>query len=108
MQFLQTHRSTLIQNPVATFTLCMTLAMKNGETYRPNIMEWLAPVRRIARPVSEGVFAGVLDISKVPSLSDRLKFRLSVIFGVWSEGDHRDWDAIYAWANELPSKLFAH
>ena len=105
MQFLQTHRSTLAQKPVAIFTLCMTLAMKNGERYRPDVMEWLAPVRRITRPVSEGLFAGVLDISKIPSFSDRLKFRLSVLFGVWSEGDHRDWDAINSWVGELSAKM---
>ena len=105
MRFLQTHRFALKRKPVATFTLCMTLAMKNGEKYRPDIMEWLAPVRRIAQPVSEGVFAGILDIPKIPSFSDRLKFRLSVLFGVWSQGDHRNWDAIHAWADELPSKL---
>jgi len=105
MQFLQTYRSALAKKPIATFTLCMTLAMKNGEKYRPDIMEWLAPVRRIAQPVSEGVFAGILDIPKIPSFSDRLKFRLSVLFGVWSEGDHRDWEAIHAWAEELPEKL---
>jgi menaquinone-dependent protoporphyrinogen oxidase len=108
MQFLQTHRAAMTQIPVATFTLCMTLAIKNGEKYLPDIMEWLAPVRRIARPVSQGVFAGVLDISKITSFSDRLKFRLSVLFGVWTEGDHRDWDAIHAWADELPSKFFNH
>jgi len=105
MQFLQTHRSTLAQKRIATFTLCMTLAMKNGEKYRPDIMGWLAPVRRMVSPVSEGVFAGVLDISKIPSFSDRLKFRLSVLFGVWSEGDHRDWDAIDKWVQGLPQKL---
>jgi menaquinone-dependent protoporphyrinogen IX oxidase len=51
--------------------------------------------------VSEGLFAGALDISKVPSFRDRLMFRLSVIFGVWSEGDHRDWNAIRAWAESI-------
>ena len=105
MQFLQTHRSTLTYKPFATFTLCMTLAMKNGEKYRPDVMEWLEPVRQIAKPVSEGLFPGVLDITKIPSLSDRLKFQFSVMFGVWSEGDHRDWDAIIAWANELHALL---
>jgi menaquinone-dependent protoporphyrinogen oxidase len=104
-QFLQNNRSALTQKPVATFTLCMTLAMKKGEKYRPDVMNWLAPVRQITQPVSEGLFAGVLDISKIPALSDRLKFRLSVLFGVWSEGDHRDWDAIHAWAQALPPKL---
>jgi menaquinone-dependent protoporphyrinogen oxidase len=105
MRFLQTHRTALAQKRVATFSLCMTLAMKDGEKYRPDIMDWLSPVRRLVNPVSEGLFAGVLDISKIPSFSDRLKFRLSVLFGVWSEGDHRDWAAINHWANELPSKL---
>jgi hypothetical protein len=47
------------------------------------------------------LFAGVLDISKVPTFKDRLMFRLSVLFGVWTEGDHRDWNAIRAWAESL-------
>jgi hypothetical protein len=88
------------------FAVCMILAMKNGESFRPQISEWLAPVRRSVRPVSEGVFAGALDISKISSFSDRLKFRLSVLFGVWSEGEQRDWDAIHAWADSLSTKLF--
>jgi hypothetical protein len=37
----------------------------------------------------------------MPSFGDRLKFRLSVVFGVWSEGDHRDWEAIREWASGL-------
>jgi hypothetical protein len=32
-------------------------------------------------------------------------FRLSAAFGVWSEGDHRDWNAIRAWAKSLPAVL---
>ena len=104
-QFVQKHQAELSQKPFAMFAVCMTLAMKNGERYRPQISEWLAPVRRLVRPVSEGIFAGALDISKIPSFGDRLKFRLSVLFGVWSEGDHRDWDSIRAWAESLPEKL---
>ena len=105
VQFVKTHQTTLNQKPFAMFAVCMTLAMKNGESYRPQISEWLAPVRRLVRPVSEGIFAGVLDIGKIPSFGDRLKFRLSVAFGVWSEGDHRNWGAIRAWAESLPAKL---
>jgi hypothetical protein len=37
----------------------------------------------------------------VPSAGDRFKFRLSVIFGVWKEGDQRDWEAIRVWAESL-------
>ena len=104
-QFIQAHQSELVQKPFAAFLVCMTLAMRNGETYRPFVAEFLAPVRALIRPVSEGLFAGVLDIRKVPSFSDRLKFRLSVLFGVWSEGDHRDWDAIRRWAASLAPLL---
>jgi hypothetical protein len=55
----------------------------------------------LVKPLSEGLFAGALDIRKIPSFSDRLKFRLSVAFGVWKEGGHRDWDAIRVWTESL-------
>ncbi|MBE3037662.1 MAG: flavodoxin domain-containing protein, partial [Chloroflexi bacterium] len=105
MQFLQAHQSELARKPFAAFLVCMTLAMRNGETYRPFVAEFLARVRALVRPVSEGYFSGTLDIRKVPSFSDRLKFRLSVLFGVWAEGDHRDWNAIRLWAESLAPLL---
>jgi len=105
MQFMQAHQAALAQAPFAIFTVCMTLAMRNGDNYRQAVADWLKPVRAVVKPVSEGLFAGALDISKIPSLSDRLKFRISVVFGVWSEGDHRDWNAIRLWAESLPPLL---
>jgi len=101
MQFVHAQQAELKKKPFAAFLVCMTLAMKNGEHYRSNVSAWLDPVRALVRPVSEGLFAGTLDISKIPSLGDRMKFRLSVLFGVWKEGDHRDWNAIRAWAESL-------
>jgi hypothetical protein len=77
----------------------MTLAMPAADQYRQGVADWLNPVRALVTPVSEGLFAGALDIGKIPSFGDRLKFRLSVLFRVWSEGDHRDWNAIRGWAN---------
>ena len=106
LQFVQIQRVELSRKPFAAFLVCMTLAMRNGESYRPFVADFMAPVRTLVKPVSEGLFAGALDISKVPTLRDRLMFRLSVLFGVWSEGDHRDWIAIRAWAESLPPKLF--
>ena len=101
MQFMQTHQAALVQKPFAAFLVCMTLAMPGADKYREHVATWLEPVRSLVRPVSEGLFAGVLDIDRVESFGDRLKFRLSVAFGVWSEGDHRDWNAIRAWAEGL-------
>lgn len=105
MQFVQTHQTALARKPFAAFLVCMTLAMPSADKYRPMVAEWLEPVRALVRPASEGLFAGALDISKIPSFGDRLKFRLSVVLGVWSEGDHRDWNAIRAWANRLQPLL---
>lgn len=107
MQFMQTHRAELAQKPFAVFLVCMTLSMKNGEQYRSHVATWLEPVRTMVRPVSEGLFAGALDIKKIPSFSDRLKFRLSVLFGAWKEGDHRDWNAIRVWAESTYPLLTA-
>jgi menaquinone-dependent protoporphyrinogen oxidase len=104
-QFMQTHQTTLQQKRFAAFLVCMTLAMKNGERYRPHVSAWLDPVRALAQPVSTGLFAGGLNISKIPSFADRFKFRLSVLFGVWQEGDHRDWAAIREWATTLSPLL---
>lgn len=100
MQFMRTHQTVLREKPFAAFLVCMTLAMKKGD-YRSEVAAWLQPVRALAPTVSEGLFAGALDISKIPSWRDRLMFRISVATGVWSEGDHRDWEAINAWAAGL-------
>jgi menaquinone-dependent protoporphyrinogen oxidase len=105
VQFIRTNRAALSQKPFAVFLVCMTLAMKNAPQYRSFVSDFLQPVRLLVKPVSEGLFAGVLDISKVPSAGDRFKFRLSVLFGAWSEGDHRDWDAIREWAGSLSPLL---
>jgi len=105
LEFVRLHRPELAQKPFAAFTVCMTLAMPNAEKYRAGVADWVAPVRQMVRPVSEGLFAGRLDISKVPSFSDRVKFRMSVAMGVWKEGDHRDWIAIRAWAASLTPLL---
>jgi menaquinone-dependent protoporphyrinogen oxidase len=105
MRFMQTHQASLAQKPFAAFLVCMTLSMPKADRYRQGVSEWMVPVRALVKPVSEGLFAGVLDISKVPSWGDRLKFRISAALGFWKEGDHRDWNAIRAWAAELQPRL---
>ena len=103
--FMQAHQAELRQRPVAIFSVCMTMAMANAEKYRAGVSDWMQPVRTLVHPVSEGLFAGALDIHKIPSFADRLKFRLSVLLGVWKQGDHRDWNAIRTWAAGLKPML---
>jgi menaquinone-dependent protoporphyrinogen oxidase len=104
MQFMQTHRTALSQKPFAAFLVCMTMAMKNVNAHK-TVPDWMQPVRALVKPVCEGYFAGALNLSKVPSFSQRLMFRLSVAMGVWSEGDHRDWNAIRAWSASVADVL---
>jgi menaquinone-dependent protoporphyrinogen oxidase len=101
--FVKTHKDELNKRPFAPFAVCMTLAMPNGERYRETVSEWLNPVCNLVPPIDVGLFKGSLDISKIPSSGDRLKFRLSVLLGVWKEGDHRDWDSIKQWTERLAS-----
>jgi menaquinone-dependent protoporphyrinogen oxidase len=106
MQFLQTNREALTRKPFAAFLVCMTLAMPNNQ-YREHVAEWLQPVRELVKPVSEGLFAGAFDMRNVSSFRKRLMFRISEAFGVWRQGDNRDWNAIRTWAVTLKPMLGA-
>lgn len=108
MQFVKTHQQALSQKRTAIFLVCLALAMKSKvarEKSKENVTLWLKPVRELVNPIAEGYFAGILNIQKIPYFWARLGFRISVWTGVWSEGDHRDWDAIGAWAREVSAKL---
>ena len=105
MQFVQVHRSELAKKPFATFTTCITLAMSNSDPYRQAVSGWIAPVRAQVRPVSEGLFAGMLDFTKLPLTFDTLKLRLVVALGIFPKDDRRDWNAIRAWAENLSPLL---
>lgn len=101
LDIMERHKSVIIQKKLATFLVCMTLAMPGGEKYRDHISSWMEPVRKYGKPLEEGIFSGVLEVNKLPSFRDRMKFKISVAMGVWKEGDHRDWNAIHSWAKSL-------
>lgn len=95
--FIRNNKDVLNKKPFAAFLVCMTLAMKKGDEYKSHVSSWLEPVRDVVTPLNEGLFKGVLEIKNIPSFTERLKFRISVLTGVWKEGDHRDWDSIRGW-----------
>jgi menaquinone-dependent protoporphyrinogen oxidase len=101
MQFVQTHRSELARKPFATFTVCITLAMSNTDQYRQAVAGWIQPVRAQVSPVSEGLFAGRLDFSKLPLTFDTLLLRAVTAFGIFPKDDCRDWKSISKWADGL-------
>lgn len=105
MRFVQDHRAELSRKPCAAFMVCITLSMANADQYREGLKAWMAPVRELVHPLSEGYFAGGLDFSKLPFSFNILAMRLVVLTGMWKEGDHRDWNAIQDWASQLPPAL---
>ena len=68
LQFIHIHQVALSQKPFAAFLVCMTMAMKNAAEYEKFVSDFLVPLRSVVKPVSEGLFAGVLDIKKSPPL----------------------------------------
>jgi len=101
MKFINEYQSELSRKPFVSFMVCITLSMANANQYREGLKDWMIPVREIVRPVSEGYFAGALDFSKLPFSFNVMAMRLVVLFGMWKEGDHRDWNAICSWAESL-------
>lgn len=101
LQFIQDHQAELAGIRVATFTVSITLAMSNGGQYRQAVRQWTAPILAYVKPVSEGLFAGRLDFTKLPPTLDTLKMRLAAAFGIFPKDDRRDWNAIRAWAETL-------
>lgn len=105
MRFLEDHHTELLRRPVATFMVCITLSMANADQYLEGLKSWMGPVRDLAHPFSECYFAGTLDFSKIPFSFNALAMRMVVLFGIWKQGDHRDWAAIRAWAERLTPGL---
>jgi len=105
VQFVRMHQTALRHKPFAMFTVCITLAMSNSEQYRSAVSGWTAPVRAIVKPLSEGLFPGMLDFNRLPINWETLKLRATVAMGIFPRGDHRDWNAVHAWAESLKPML---
>lgn len=105
LRFVQDNRMELTRKRVAMFTLSITLAMSNGEQHLQAVKQWIAPVRSQVKPVSEGLFAGRLDFTKLPLTFDTLKLRLVVALGIFPKDDRRDWNSVRVWAENLSPLL---
>jgi menaquinone-dependent protoporphyrinogen oxidase len=101
VNFAQKFHKDLDQKPAAYFTVCMTMKADTPEN-RATVTGYFKPLRDIHEPISLGLFAGKVDLSK---LNPVFRFMFSHDkSGAITEGDWRDWDAIRAWAiGLLPS-----
>lgn len=129
-KFLKAHRGELAKTRVALFATAMTMT-ETGEPVpgqtpvfidpklpkpsrqpgRLGIKErfttlehYLGPIRKSAgdlRPVSIAFFRGKLDFGRLRFL--QMLFVMLIVGA--QPGDYRNWDAIRAWARELPAKF---
>ncbi|HOT93669.1 MAG TPA: flavodoxin domain-containing protein [Methanoregulaceae archaeon] len=99
--FVARHADALSRVPVAAFAVGLApVSPKAGqlEQVRTALSGAVAPLV----PVATAIFPGALDPSRM-GLADRAVVRL---IGA-PTGDHRDWEAVAAWARELVSRLSA-
>lgn len=99
MKFVEKHRDALSQIPVALFTVCLTLS-EDTEENRRTVAAYLDPVREMVQPVDIGLFAGVMDYSKLSFLLRLMMKKMGS-----PEGDFRDWEAIRDWAGQVHTSL---
>jgi len=106
-RFIQRHRQALSKLPVAYFIVCLA-ASEDTEENRQSIQGYIDKLRQIApevTPVDVGVFAGAVlnDTPEFKRLFPLLKIPIGGMAS--STPDHRDWDAIRAWADALYDEL---
>jgi menaquinone-dependent protoporphyrinogen oxidase len=98
-KFVEKHREALSQVPVAYFVVCLTMKDDTEES-RTTVEAYLDPVREMVEPMDIGLFAGVIDYSKLSFTARTMSKAMKV-----SEGDFRDWETIRAWARQLHDRL---
>jgi menaquinone-dependent protoporphyrinogen oxidase len=94
--FIEKNQAVLSQKSFSLFIVCMTLS-EETEAKRAEASGYLEPIRALVKPASEGLFAGVMDGSRLP-LFERLIMKAMKT----PAGDYRNWEQINAWTASLP------
>lgn len=95
MAFIIDHQEEFQGLPLSVFIACWTIKDTDAESVRI-VDAYLDPVRALVTPAREGIFAGVMDLSKL-----KWKEKLLMKFMKVQQGDFRKWDEIEEWAEEL-------
>jgi menaquinone-dependent protoporphyrinogen oxidase len=105
-EFVEKHKEQLNRIPVAYFLTCLALFKDTVES-RGVARSYLNPVLKAVpavQPFDLGLFAGVLDYSKMNMVYRTIMKSKMKNKGV-PEGDFRNWKAISDWAKGLSSPL---
>jgi len=105
LDFARRYQGVFWTTQLAIFTVCPSLGSDKGAESHMVVMQYTAPVRAMAHPVSEGFFSYEIEPKKDTNPGERSKFKLSILLGLLKEGDHRNQAAIETWATKLHEKL---
>lgn len=97
--FLETHQQVLRTVPTSCFAVCMTLSEDTVENRR-TVDGYMTSVREMVQPVSEGLFAGVMDYKRLSWIHRAVVKMFKV-----PEGDYRNWEAVRTWARHQGQAL---
>lgn len=100
--FVKSSQSILATMPTACFLVCATLHEDTAET-RTKALAYLDLIHPVLKPKSIGLFAGKMDYGTLSLLDHFIVQNVRKI----PQGDWRNWDAIRAWARDLPNTLRA-
>lgn len=97
--FLKYNETALLKVPVAGFCVGIAPVSKNPAE-KDSVLGIFHSAIASVNPVDETIFAGKVEVEKLPFVQ---KWMWKKVQG--PVGDFRDWEAISAWARELPGKL---
>ena len=111
LDFLNRHKQALSQRPVALFYTCLATLGRTLEEGLGGVMtNYVSPLLvqfPDLKPVSVGIFTGVLDYTKYTEEGAEGIRRFMRARGCPVEGrnDYRDWQVISNWAKDVGAKL---
>jgi menaquinone-dependent protoporphyrinogen oxidase len=100
-EFLKRSRQSLLQKQFAAFITCGSLSKDTAEN-RDKAQKYANQLAEAAsaRPLSQGLFAGRMDMSRAKGLIGLLMRKSASKAEDW-----RDWDSIRGWAVDLAQQL---
>ena len=93
-KFIESNKDILMTKSLNVFVVCMTLNEDNEEN-RNIVSGYLEPIRKLVHPATEGLFAGVMDLTKL-NLLERLMMKSMKT----PQGDFRNWEKIDTWVKK--------
>ena len=96
-RFLKRQRKAFQKVPVAYFLVCLTMSDPTPENIQ-KATSFAKPMIKLKEPVSLGLFGGCMDHEKLSG------FFAKSMKGI-PEQDHRDWEKIRNWAQDVYGKF---